>query len=150
VIAHLRQLGYEDKDEGSEIYGKEPWVVMGVMGGGKKAGSCMSETNEGEREKDIQADGKTKEPFFGRSILGAVVYLFPESEVVVCAAVKVAAKGDASDAVEHEIGEGEVEEVDESPRNFLCYCWDSVDDDFSRDDEYEVNEPCTWASCKSA
>jgi hypothetical protein len=37
--------------------------------------------------------------------LSSVVDLLPKGEVIVCTAVEVAAKGDACDSVEHDVGE---------------------------------------------
>lgn len=69
----------------------------------KKLGPSKLEVGDGRG--NVQCDRDTQEPLFGGSILGAVVDLFPEGEVVVCAAVEVTAKGDAGDAVEHDVGE---------------------------------------------
>jgi len=38
----------------------------------------------------------------------------------------------------------EVEKVDEGPGYFLGHTGNGVNDDFSRDDQDDVYEPCTW------
>lgn len=38
---------------------------------------------------------------------------------------------------------GQVEKVDEGPGYFLGHTGDGVNDDFSRDDQDDVYEPCT-------
>ena len=39
---------------------------------------------------------------------------------------------------------GEVEKVDEGPGYFLSHTRNGVDDNFSRNDQDDVYEPCTW------
>lgn len=56
-----------------------------------------------ERIEHAQCYGYYEEPFLRGSILGTLVDLFPQSEVIVDASVKVSVKGDPSDIVEHEV-----------------------------------------------
>lgn len=37
---------------------------------------------------------------------------------------------------------GEVEKVDKSPANFLGHAWYCIYDDFTRDDEDDMDKPC--------
>jgi hypothetical protein len=38
----------------------------------------------------------------------------------------------------------EIEEVDDCPADFLGHAGDGVDDNLARDDEDDVDKPCTW------
>jgi len=51
--------------------------------------------------ENTQGNGQTEEPLFSRGVLRSVVNLFPKSEFVICTAVRVTAKGDPCDTVEH-------------------------------------------------
>lgn len=65
--------------------------------------------------KDVQNDGKSREPLLGGCVLSAAVDLFPEGEVVVDAAVAGEVEGDARDVVEHDVGDlSERESVSEA------------------------------------
>ena len=37
-----------------------------------------------------------------------------------------------------------IQQVHQSPADFLSHSWDSVDDDLPGEDENGVDEPCTW------
>ena len=54
-----------------------------------------------------------EQKFFGRGVLGSVIDLFPEVQVVVGAGVEF--EGHAAHVVEHEVGERHVGEVCEGP-----------------------------------
>jgi len=51
--------------------------------------------------ENTQANGQTEEPLFSRGVLRSVVNLLPKSELVICTAVRVTAKGDPCDTMEH-------------------------------------------------
>lgn len=99
--------------------------------------------------------------------MGAVINLFPESEIVICTTVKFVIKRNAGDPVEHEIrelrlcdvsviaGSGrnagginvayvKICEVNERPADLLGHAGYCIDDDLTHEDQDDVYEPCTW------
>lgn len=69
--------------------------------------------------------------------------MFPESKIVICAAVKLVVEGNAGNPVEHEIREVKVYKVNECPADLLCHARYSIDNDLSHEDQDDVYEPCT-------
>ena len=83
----------------------------------------------------------TEEELFRRSVLIAIVDLFPHIQVVVCPGIEF--KRNPPNPMEHEERPEHVTDVSEGPRCFLRHAWYDVVENLQDNDKDEVNCPCT-------
>lgn len=108
-----------------------------------------------------QPDRHCEKPFFSGSILGSLVNLFPQCQIVVCSAMQIGVEWNASDAMKHYIGNlfgtsvipkvgdralhahQKVSKVHNRPACLLRHTRQYVNNDFRSQSQHRVNNPGT-------
>jgi hypothetical protein len=91
--------------------------------------------------EEEQANRNAEEELFARGVLISVVNLLPHIQIVI--STRVEFKRHPPYVMEHEIGAEHVGNIRKGPRCFLRDSGDNVEEDFERDDEDNMDSPCT-------